>query len=339
MHISSDTALEKAILGGLIVGTSSAAFMFLNGRITGLSGIAKGLVRPDGEDWQYTYNLGLFASGYLMKHLFPQMITSSSTVPQSVPVIITAGLLVGYGTRLGSGCTSGHGLCGLSRFSPRSLVAVLTFMASGAVTATIANQPQIYAMLTTPTPYTVDNIFMKVVPTLSILGLSYVYNTIETNRKHRPSTRSCFYTHLSALACSMLFGTGLIVGQMVDTNRVVGFLDFLNPVRGWDPSLAGVMGGGVLVTALTFPFLKSADLSTAVCNRSFKDLITIGAEGANKNIDTKLMVGAALFGAGWGLLGICPGPGMVSLGIGSAAASLFVPSMLLGMMIRSDYLW
>eukprot|EP01042_Synura_sphagnicola_P015985 gene15985-20250_t len=111
------------------------------------------MVGPDGEDWQYTYSFGLFSSGVLVKYLFPQLITASSTVPQSIPVIVTAGLLVGYGTRLGSGCTSGHGLCGLSRFSPRSLAAVLTFMASGAVTATIAHQPEVSALLTTPAPY------------------------------------------------------------------------------------------------------------------------------------------------------------------------------------------
>lgn len=338
MHIASNTALENAIVGGLIVGTSSAAFMYLNGRITGLSGIARGMVGPDGEDWQYTYSFGLFSSGVLVKYLFPQLITASSTVPQSIPVIVTAGLLVGYGTRLGSGCTSGHGLCGLSRFSPRSLAAVLTFMASGAVTATIAHQPEVSALLTTPAPYVVDSFLKALIPTAAVLGLSAVYNNTAGKVKGK-NTRSCLYTHASALGCSLLFGLGLIVGQMVDTKRVVGFLDFLNPVNGWDPSLAGVMGGGVLVTALTFPYLKHAEVNTAVCKRPLKSLINLGPQGPNINIDTKLIVGASLFGVGWGLLGICPGPGIVSLGLGSAAASLFVPSMLLGMMIRSDYLW
>jgi hypothetical protein len=339
MHLSANTALEKGIVGGLLVGTSSALFMYLNGRITGLSGISKGMVRIDGEDWQYTYNLGLFASGFLAKQLFPHLITVGTKAPQSLPVIITAGLLVGYGTRLGSGCTSGHGLCGLSRYSPRSLVAVLTFMASGAITASIASQPQVAALLTSSTPYEVNNYLMAIAPTLSVLGLSYVYNSTDGSAKPKAPVRSGIYAHLSALMCSLLFGTGLIVGQMVDTERVIGFLDFLNPVRGWDPSLAGVMGGGVLVTALAFPYMKQADITTVVCKRPIKDLITIGPQGSNIVIDAKLVVGASLFGIGWGLMGICPGPGIVSLGLGSAAASLFVPSMLLGMMIRSDYFW
>lgn len=337
MHISANTAIEEALLGGLIVGSSSAALMFLKGRITGLSGIAKGLVRPEGEDWHITYNIGLLSSGYLIKMWYPQLINVKESIPQSIPVIITAGLLVGYGTRLSGGCTSGHGLCGLSRFSPRSLVSVLTFMSSAAITATIANQSSIAPLLITDSPFVVDGLVKALIPTAAVLGISYVYNS-----DVRPKDKSFFQTpligHLAAFGCALLFGTGLVIGQMVDSDRVLGFLDFTNTTRGWDPSLAGVMGGGVLVTALAFPFMKHADPKTLICQRSLKSILNIGAVEPNLIIDTKLLLGSILFGVGWGLLGVCPGPGWVALGAGASASSLFVPSMLLAMMVRSDYL-
>lgn len=339
MHLSSNIALDKGLLGGFIVGSASAALMLLNGKITGLSGIAKSLVRPEGEEWQYTYNFGLIAAGALARQFFPELLAFQAPIPRSVSVIVTAGLLVGYGTRISGGCTSGHGLCGLSRFSPRSAVAVLTFMASGAVTAYVCRLPEVAPLLASSSPLVIDNLLVGILPTLSILGLSYVYNGDVRAKGQSVVGKSSLLAHLTSLGCALAFGAGLLVSQMVDSNRVMGFLDFLNPVTGWDPTLAGVMGGGVLVTTLTFPFAKKNNLRTAVCDRPLKDVLVVGAVGPNTVIDGKLIVGATLFGAGWGLLGFCPGPALVNLGAGNAAASLFVPSMLLGMMFRSNNFW
>ena len=121
-------------LGGALIGLAAALLLALNGRIAGISGIVGGLLPPRAGDalWRLLFVLGL-ALGALLVRLY-------SGAPLAVPVesstftLVLGGLLVGFGTRLGSGCTSGHGICGLARLSPRSLVAVLTFMASAVLT-------------------------------------------------------------------------------------------------------------------------------------------------------------------------------------------------------------
>lgn len=106
----------------------------LAGRITGISGIVGGVVRPrTGEvAWRATFLAGLLVGGLVLRFAMP---TSFDETPASLPVLVVAGVLVGFGTRLGNGCTSGHGVCGLGRRSPRSLVATLTFMLTGALSA------------------------------------------------------------------------------------------------------------------------------------------------------------------------------------------------------------
>ena len=121
-------------LGGALIGLAAALLLALHGRIAGISGIVGGLLPPRAGDalWRLLFVLGLML-GALLVRLY-------SGAPLAVPVesstftLVLGGLLVGFGTRLGSGCTSGHGICGLARLSPRSLVAVLTFMASAVLT-------------------------------------------------------------------------------------------------------------------------------------------------------------------------------------------------------------
>ena len=122
-----------SLAGGLMIGTASVLFLVLNGRIAGISGIVGGLLKPAKGDigWRVAFVVGLVLS--------PLVFAIAAPLPQvhveaSYPVLIMAGLLVGIGTRYGSGCTSGHGVCGLSRRSLRSMVATISFMFSGFVT-------------------------------------------------------------------------------------------------------------------------------------------------------------------------------------------------------------
>jgi uncharacterized membrane protein YedE/YeeE len=119
-----------SLLGGILIGTASALFVLANGRIAGISGILGGLLRPRAGDmiWRLAFLLGLIVAPLILFAFMPPV---AVTVEASTEVLIAAGLLVGIGTRYGSGCTSGHGVCGLSRMSPRSLVATLAFMAAG----------------------------------------------------------------------------------------------------------------------------------------------------------------------------------------------------------------
>lgn len=126
-----------ALLGGAMIGAASALLMLTHGRIAGISGITGSLLQPATPDrgWRLAFVGGLLAAGVVASFVAPQAVGASV---RSLPIVIVAGLVVGFGTRLGSGCTSGHGVCGLSRFSARSLVAVVTFMITGAITAMLA---------------------------------------------------------------------------------------------------------------------------------------------------------------------------------------------------------
>ncbi|HEY2395694.1 MAG TPA: YeeE/YedE family protein [Rudaea sp.] len=118
----------SALFGGVLIGLSATLLLLLNGRIAGISGIVNGLTQQSRSDewaWRAAFIAGLMVAGGAAMHWLGQATPS----PASVPVLIVAGLLVGFGTRLGGGCTSGHGICGLGRLSKRSLVAVCVFMA------------------------------------------------------------------------------------------------------------------------------------------------------------------------------------------------------------------
>jgi len=122
-----------ALAGGVLLGLASALFVLLNGRILGISGIVGGLLRPRAGDmgWRLAFLLGmLVAPGLYWLVVGP----TQPRIDANWGMVVIAGLLVGVGTRYGSGCTSGHGVCGLSRMSPRSLVATLAFMGTGFVT-------------------------------------------------------------------------------------------------------------------------------------------------------------------------------------------------------------
>ena len=119
--------------GGILLGLASAAFILVNGRILGISGILGGLLVPRLGDigWRIAFLLGMAAAPFVSALLLPSGNMEAPRIEAGYIAIAVAGLLVGFGTRYGSGCTSGHGVCGLSRLSPRSLVSTLTFMGLG----------------------------------------------------------------------------------------------------------------------------------------------------------------------------------------------------------------
>ncbi len=125
-----------ALIGGSLIGLAASGLLLLNGRIAGISGILGGVLKPVSGDWAWRalFLLGLLAAPWLYTAFFGVVEMES---PRPMWALIVAGLLVGYGTRLGSGCTSGHGVCGLSRLSIRSLAATLVFMAVGFAAASL----------------------------------------------------------------------------------------------------------------------------------------------------------------------------------------------------------
>lgn len=126
----------SSLTGGLLLGLASALFILLNGRILGISGIMGGLLRPQRGDtgWRLAFLLGLLSAPLVWWLAAPAAMLNAPRIDAGWGLVLLAGVLVGVGTRYSAGCTSGHGVCGLSRLSPRSLVATLSFMAAGFLT-------------------------------------------------------------------------------------------------------------------------------------------------------------------------------------------------------------
>jgi uncharacterized membrane protein YedE/YeeE len=130
----------SSTLGGILIGLAAGMMLLVNGRIAGISGIAGGLVAktaPGERAWRVLFVLGLLVGGLISSILAPQAFNFG--IERSSGALIIAGLLVGYGTRLGNGCTSGHGVCGISRLSQRSLIATVTFIVTGGLTVFLIN--------------------------------------------------------------------------------------------------------------------------------------------------------------------------------------------------------
>lgn len=129
----------SGLIGGLLIGLATVLMMLLNGRIAGISGIIGGLLarRSSEVGWRAVFLAGLLLGAFVY------MLATGSSVPvqiqTSLPLLVVAGLLVGFGTRLGSGCTSGHGVSGIARFSKRSIVATLVFIGAAMITVFLTN--------------------------------------------------------------------------------------------------------------------------------------------------------------------------------------------------------
>jgi uncharacterized membrane protein YedE/YeeE len=120
--------IPAALLGGSLIGAAAALMLILNGSILGVSGIAAGIIAPFSSERlaRALFIAGMLAGGVLAGGLWPQALPGA--ISHNLPLLLAAGFAVGFGTRLANGCTSGHGVCGISRLSPRSLVATLVFM-------------------------------------------------------------------------------------------------------------------------------------------------------------------------------------------------------------------
>lgn len=121
----------NALIGGAFIGIAVSVMLLFNGRVTGICGIINGILKPEKNEvlWRVLFVLGLFLGGLVLREFIKDVFIS--TISTDIVHLVIAGLLVGFGTSLGSGCTSGHGVCGISRLSIRSIVATIFFMVAG----------------------------------------------------------------------------------------------------------------------------------------------------------------------------------------------------------------
>lgn len=296
----------EAICGGLAIGFSVAANAVLLGRVTGISGIVGGiLAKQSGFGWRLSFLGGLAGGGWVLRKFLPSTVPIVSGLVSPLRLAL-AGALVGFGTRLGSGCTSGHGVCGLGRMSKRSLVNVLVFMTSGALTAILTKSVSAYGAgsVVTENLLTPDKSLLKsffafalpaVLPLVGMVGASL-------SKDLSVSKVDEYVSPIIGASTGYIFGVGLGVAGMTNPVQVLRFLDFTRPY--WNPSLAFVMGSALILSLPAFAFLKKRNNRPLLSSHSYIPCVA--------EIDRKLIIGGALFGAGWGLGGFCPGPMLVS---------------------------
>jgi len=344
-----ETSLTRGILGGLLIGGSAASLSALTGLTLGASGILKIAVEgpPRERPWHLSFLAGLLASGAASVLVASPAFVFGSSPPPALhwAVSLLGGVLVGWGTSLSNGCTSGHGVCGLPRASPRSLVAVGTFMGAGALTAAAARSPLLRPLLYSGAPLGISAAAI-LLPALSLIALSRLGArgvAASAAPPLVPTRAQAWWAHAIVAAHGAVFGAGLAVSGMADPNKVLRFLDFAG-AEGWDPQLMAVMGAAVAVQGAAVLLLRGyfssanpplrARLQPGSGDQSYEALLPVGTAAANMRIDAPLVAGAAMFGVGWGLTGVCPGPGLLSVAAGGSAAGAFmVTGMLLSMAV------
>ena len=305
----------QSILGGIFVGSACGAMMLLSGRVAGNSGALKSLTLGPVDVPKASFVVGLAAAGAVLGVALPGAFEAPTLSPLAA---IAGGLAVGVGTTLGNGCTSGHGLCGLSRLSWRSLAAVPVFMASAVVAATASSgSAAVGAMVPiSDTPSSVIALSRDLAVGLAAALVPVAFLPAKSSARDA-------YVGLWSGAC---FGAGLTIGGMVRPSVVTRAL---TPGQ-WDPTL-----WVLFVTALATTFAAYRTAAAA----GIKEATAVGG---GPHPDAKLVVGACLFGAGWGLTGLCPGPHLVGLsaaalagGPGLGLASLTLAAVVAGQLLAA----
>lgn len=337
-HFTADSA-SAAVAGGAVLGLVILTKLHANGNVLGISGIIGGLTKKaafQAKDFgeRVFFTLGMLGGGYILATFVPTslgrpMMELAQLQAKDLARLLFAGLLVGYGTARGSGCTSGHGICGNSRLSPRSAAATGSFMLAGAVGATLG-QTSSWLKTVSQNASTMNIISWPTLPSTSFIiasSLAFTFGSLIhvvlslLSHDHYPTEKEASKSYKNELArmlvdglSGLTFALALGLAGMTSQQRVADFLDLSSGLSQWDPTLGLVMGGALgLTTPLIHTWVEGLHLlptgKPRTCD-AFKlpDLVN------GKGIDYELLTGSFMFGLGWGIVGLCPGPSMISLG-------------------------
>lgn len=330
--VSSNFTPWLSFAGGAIIAVSIILFRLSTGRFTGLSGIVSGTV-PTLKGFnsaQLVHKLpfitGLLHGSFYMSLIDDTKISVGADAPWFVYVI--GGLLVGAGTRLGNGCTSGHGICGLSNFRKRSLASVLVFLTTGIATSTVIGANDLLPFGSPPTTIGFGTSAQPIL-TYCVFGLAVLLAGLGVSLEPA-KWRDCLVSYL----CAVIFAVGLVIAGMAQRQKVVGFLN-IDP--NWDPSLMFVLGAAVMICTPSFflinKFVRYPGLDSYGECKDVAECYTFGKYSADI-IGFEVIMGGWLFGLGWGLTGLCPGPAVLFVGAGYTKVAFgFFPALLLGMFI------
>jgi uncharacterized membrane protein YedE/YeeE len=313
-----------ALVGGLTLGIAAVAKYAITGRVLGISGAFKGFVQGHTHPWRVLFTAGLVGGAFVAKSITPEafdLIPATFTVTRGA----VGGFLVGLGAALGNGCTSGHGICGNARLSVRSMFYTAVFMATGMAAATLAQTAAALGIV--PTAATLAMPSSEVANSGALLAATALLTFLGLARTAQAVKEPKSVELLTELAAGAFFAFGLVYTGMVRPTKVAAFLSPTYPA--WDLSLMFVMGGALLVALPGFQTIISgkALAKPCACDKFDKPKVTA--------IDMRLAVGGVLFGAGWGISGMCPGPAVVAAVATPVAPVLaYVGAMMAGMWVQ-----
>lgn len=296
------TIIETSV-GALFIQLATTNYYLQLGSTIGFSSIISNTILKKAFK-NIPFIIGIVSSALVVKNWIPQFLPdfpTSNLSTSNVVLFSIAGFLVGLGTKLGAGCTSGHMIGGLSRLRIRSLVAVATFSS----TAIALNKILGLGLHQSIQPnYQLDlnwNFFTqnKLITSLLIGGFIQVYGILPYISRKVNGSYKCLAGNYVRFLSGFLFGIGLHVSGMINVSKTIGFLSILD-LKKFDPSLLMIMIFTVLPNIFIWKKIEKPLLVEKF------DLAT------SNNIPPTFLIGNVLFGLGWGLLGICPGPGLIN---------------------------
>jgi uncharacterized membrane protein YedE/YeeE len=293
-----------ALLGGILIGAVAVVRHAIVGKITGISGILNGSTiyklnkfPYDEKLFKILFTLGVCLGGLLCYFLFPQAFVDWSKIP--IERLLISGFLVGLGSAIGNGCTSGHGVCGISSLRLRSMVATGVFMTTGILTAIFTKSLSYFPEFDNQLDMSSASIAFAVALIICML-LYYIGNLLSRGKIINDEYQKRHFVTLTEFLTGVIFAVGMAVSNMSMNSATLSFLD----LTVWNPALIFVMGGAICLAAPLFYFTNTK--GTPFLATKF-DLPT------SKDIDLQLITGSGIFGIGWGLSGVCPGPALTNI--------------------------